>query len=192
MTIDGTAGKSYRLSSDLAVPDEDTDAVVIAASSITIDMNGFDIVRSACALDEANCSAVVGTGSGIKVDSTTDRKGCEVYDGSVTAMGQFGVLLGEQAQIRNVRARWNGLTGVGATAGSLLEGNTSYLNAGAGIACGDGCLIRDNTSRSNGGAGIIPGLGSGYVGNVVTGNGSTILGGISLGGNGCNGSTFCP
>lgn len=192
VTIDGTAGKSYRLTSDLVVADENTNAIVISASSISIDLNGFDVVRAACAVDEGNCSAVSGSGSGIKVDSPTTRRGCAVSNGSITAMGQFGVLLGEQAQIRHVRARWNGLTGIGADAGSLIEANTAYGNGGAGIACGDGCLVRGNTSRVNSGAGLIPGTGSGYVANVVTGNGSTIAGGISLGGNGCNGSTTCP
>jgi hypothetical protein len=191
VSIDGSAGRSYRLTSDLVVGDENTDAIGIAAPSISIDLNGFEIVRAACANDQANCSAVSGSGSGIEVDSST-RRGCSVYGGSITAMGQFGVLLGEQGQIRNVRARWNGLTGIGADAGSLIEGNTAYGNGGAGIACGDDCLIRHNTSRGNGGAGIIPGVGSGYVGNVVSDNSSTIVGGISLGGNACDGSTLCP
>jgi hypothetical protein len=193
VTIDAVAGKSYRLTSDLIVADENSDAIVISASSITIDMNGFDIVRSACAVDQTNCGVISGTGSGIKVDSTPTRRGCVVYNGSVTAMGQFGVLLGEEAQIRNVRARWNGLTGIGADAGSVIEGNTVLESGGAGIACGDDCLIKGNTSRGNTGAGIIPGSGSGFVFNVVSDNGSTIsAGGISLGGNGCDGTTLCP
>jgi hypothetical protein len=193
VTIDGSAGNSYRLTSDLVVPDENTDAITIAAPSITIDLNGFDIVRAACANDQANCGAVSGSGSGIEVDDTTTRRGCAVYNGSVTAMGQFGVLLGQQAQIRHVRARWNGLTGLGAGAGSVIAGNTAYENGGAGIACGDDCLVEGNTSRGNIGAGIVPGSGSGYVRNVVSDNaGGTFVGGISLGGNGCDGSTICP
>jgi hypothetical protein len=134
ITIDGTAGTSYRLTSDIVVPDKDTTAISVERSSISIDLNGFEIVRAACAASQVNCVAVSGTGSGILVNPLVTRRGCSVSNGTVTGMGQFGILLGEQGQIRNVRSRWNGLTGLGADAGSILEGNSAYGNGGTGIA----------------------------------------------------------
>ncbi len=48
VTIDGTAGRSYRLTGDLIVPDENTDGIKVSTPSVTIDLNGFEIVRSGC------------------------------------------------------------------------------------------------------------------------------------------------
>ncbi len=44
VTIDGTAGRSYRLTGDLNVGDPDTDGLFLTNSRITIDFNGFSLV----------------------------------------------------------------------------------------------------------------------------------------------------
>ena len=39
-----TAAGSYRLTSNLTVPDENTDGIVVSANDISIDLNGFGII----------------------------------------------------------------------------------------------------------------------------------------------------
>ncbi len=43
-----TAPGSYLLTSNLVVPDENTDAIAVSSSGISIDLSGFAIVRSGC------------------------------------------------------------------------------------------------------------------------------------------------
>ena len=89
---------SYRLTSNLIVPDENTDGIKVSTSSLTIDLNGFEIVRSGCEGASADCTPVSGTGSGVEYTSTTNR-GISVKNGSITGMGGYGVFLGQQAEI---------------------------------------------------------------------------------------------
>lgn len=94
---------------------------------------------------------------------------------------------------------------------SLITGNVSYQNATDGIATTGTSTISNNVTKGNGEDGIeahagstvsdnvsannlADGLnvtGSGYKGNSLLGNGTNIVGGVSLGPNLCNG-TLCP
>ncbi len=47
--IDGSAGRSDRLTSDLVVPNASTAGILVAASHLTIDLNGFQIMGAASA-----------------------------------------------------------------------------------------------------------------------------------------------
>jgi len=98
ITIDGTAGRSYRLTGDLIVPDENTDGIQVSTSSLTIDLNGFEIVRSGCEGATSNCTPASGSGSGVEYTSSSNR-GISVKNGSITGMGSYGVILGEQAEV---------------------------------------------------------------------------------------------
>ena len=44
VTIDGSAGRSYRLSGDLTIADANNDGIRVDADSISIDLNGFSII----------------------------------------------------------------------------------------------------------------------------------------------------
>jgi hypothetical protein len=44
VTINGAAGRSYRLTGDLTVPDENTNGIVVSANDIGIDLNNFAII----------------------------------------------------------------------------------------------------------------------------------------------------
>ena len=48
VTIDGQAGRSYLLTSDLILPNASTDGIVVGTTSVGIDLNNFEIVRSGC------------------------------------------------------------------------------------------------------------------------------------------------
>ena len=109
-------------------------------------------------------------------------------------------------------------TGAGITVGidSVVRGNTVANGFADGIVAGSASLVTGNTVSSNGGDGIVVGLSARVTGNVVDSNPTgirlndsalnrsaysdnlidagtaTVVGGVDLGGNLCNGSTTCP
>jgi len=213
VTIDGTAGRSYLLTSDLIVP-EDTHGIQVTSPSISIDLNGFEIVRAGCEGATLNCTIKSGSGSGVHVLSSS-YYGVSVRNGSITGMGEWGAFLnGQQAEAEGLRVRWNGFdgihTGEGATIrdnlaygngadgiianpGSTVSGNTSNSNGSDGIVALSGCLVQRNTVRSNQGYGLNLGLDAAYRENVITDNKiGTVSFGYNLGNNFCNTNDTCP
>src|SRR5438046_155584 len=59
---------SYRLSGNLTVPDENTNAIVVSADNVTIDLNGFSILGPVvCSGNPVSCNFTTGTGTGVIV-----------------------------------------------------------------------------------------------------------------------------
>lgn len=200
---------SYRLTSALVVPNDDTDGIRITTSDVALDLNRFAVIRSGCLDNNSLCRPNSGTGSGIETASTNNR-GVSVRNGSVTGLGNAGISLGEQAEVRDVLVRWNGGIGIvvdlGSTvvnalvfqngddgiftdSGSSVSESTVYDNLGDGIDVGSGCSVQRNTVRGSAGAGLRLGSQSAYRENVLTGNtGGCAVGGANAGDNSCNGS----
>ena len=212
VTIDGTAGRSYLLTSDLIVP-EDTHGIQVTSPSISIDLNGFEIVRAGCEGDTVNCTLKSGSGSGVHVLSSS-YYGVSVRNGSITGMGEWGAFLnGQQAEAIGLRVRWNRIdgihTGEGATIrgnlaygngadgiianpGSTVTGNTSNSNGSDGIVALSGCLVQGNTVRSNKGYGLFLSSDAAYRENVITDNTiGTVFFGFNMGSNFCD-TDICP
>ena len=194
VTIDGGAGRSYRLTSDLPVPGANFTGILLSGNDISVDLGGFSVFRSACSAATTDCTPSSGTGSAIDRASSGNR-GLSVRNGSVMGMGLFGVRLGEQAEVRDVRARWNRLDGINVSVGGLVADSTSFQNGRDGIAVGSGGAARGNTAYDNDEEGFDVGLGvtvsdntayeNGDDGIVATG-GSTITGN-AVGDNGGSG-----
>lgn len=166
VTLDGSAGGSYRLTSNLIVPDENTNGIVVSTSSVGIDLNNFEIVRSGCEGALSNCTPLMGAGSGIRAQLSTMR-GVSVKDGSVVGMGFYGVDVGFQSEVRNVIVRWNHLDGIHTSGSSIISGCTAYLNGSAGIVALSGSAVSGNVAHRNGSIGIFAGEGSTVSGNVA-------------------------
>lgn len=142
--------------------------IEIAASSVTIDLNGFVV------------TGATGTLDGITTDGVS-RTNISVVNGTVTGWQGDGVDLAttSRAVIRGVRAHGNGAgtsgNGIRASDYSVVEdcaasGNAGFgfdlfsscsvvrceasLNTGNGIDCATGCLIDACTATGNLGAGI--------------------------------------
>lgn len=188
VTIDGSAGRSYRLTGDLVVPDENTTGIEIAAPDVSLDLNGFEIVRSGCVGATTNCT-VLGSGSGIHASSLAHD--ISVRNGSIAGMGASGVYLeGDQDQVTNLRVRWSGTNGIFVGNSSTVAGSSAYQN-GSGIVATSDSIITDDTANTNGGSGITAqGTGSTVSDNTATGNGG--LGifayGATISGNTANGN----
>ncbi len=234
VTIDGSAGGSYRLTGDLIVPDENTSGIVVSTTDIGIDLNNFTIIRSGCEGATRDCTPALGTGSGVQMTSGTHR-GLSVKNGSITGMGLYGVILGEQGEFSGLRLRWNRIDGISAGSGSTVSGNLAYENGRHGIFANPGSTVVGNTAFNNGDDGISVQVGSTVSGNTAFGNGGdgisafagstvqqnavrenrdyglnlnptaayrenvitgnstgTVLGGLNLGDNSCNGAAICP
>ncbi len=177
VTIDGTAGHSYRLTSDLTVPNENTDGIVVSTSDVGIDLNNFAILGPVtCSGATLVCTPAVGTGSGVERINTTNR-GISVKNGSITGMGANGVLLGDQAEVTNLRVRWNRLDGISVATGSTVSGNTARSNGSNGIQSGFGSTVSGNTAYDNGNDGISATAGSG---STVSGNTARANGGDGI------------
>jgi len=205
-----SAAGSYRLTSHLVIPNDDTDGIRISTSDVAIDLNRFAVIRSGCLDNNSICRPNSGNGSGIET-TTTDSRGVSVRNGSIVGLGSAGITLGEQALVRDVIVRWNGDDGiyvdVGSTvadclvfgnggdgiradSGSTVVGNTIYDNTGDGVETGTGAFVKTNTLRNNTGVALRLGSQSAYRENVMTSNGGGCLsGGVSLGDNACNGAT---
>lgn len=177
VTIDGSAGRSYRLTSDLTAPNADVDGIVVSTFDVSVDLAGFRIRRLGCADVASPCTPTSGSGSGIRVSSLT-RRGLSVRNGSVIGFGGYGVYGGTQATIQGVRVHWNRAEGIFVDPGSIVSGCSAHGNGESGIVASSGSTVVDNTATGNGARGISAGSGATVSRNAVTGNGD---GGIGVG-----------
>jgi hypothetical protein len=177
VTINGSAGRSYRLTSDLVVASAATNGIEISADDVGIDLNNFAIRGPVVCSGTPLACTPSGAGAGVGVTSST-ISGTSVRNGSVRGMGSFGVSLGVQAEVTGVRARGNGLFGLEARDGSVLTGNVAYQNGSIGIEAGSGSVVSGNSAYQNGGDGIQVSLGATVSGNTASRNGND---GINVG-----------
>ena len=151
VTINGIAGHSYRLTSNLRLDapgqfDQNSTAIEIVSDRITLDLGGFQIAGPCL----NGCPA--GTGDG--VSAADFNASIEVRNGTVFAMGRHGVSAGSSGIVQGVRATSNGSSGIRAGNGTLVVGSTSERNA-EGISVGAGSAVSGCTARINNGAGIV-------------------------------------
>ena len=168
VTIDGSAGRSYRLTGDLVIPSVDSNGILVSTPDVSIDLGGFTIIGVACVGEVNNCTPSAGSGSGAAGPLTS--RGISVKNGSIIGMGLHGVLLGDQAEVSSLRVRWNRLDGIVVSHGSTVSGNTAYQNGDDGIIASFGSTVSGNTAYENGGDGIVS-LGSTISGNTAYSNG---------------------
>lgn len=193
------ASGSYRLTSNLDVPDENTTAIRInsGVSDVHIDLNQLAIRGPVtCAATTGVCSAT-GTGHGIQSLSNGNGSNISVSNGTVRGMGGdgfnstnnsyqrvdalrvyhnagSGITVGSFATVRNSNASRNGVDGIRVGPRSLIQDNVCSFNGEDGIQATSGGAIQNNTSSSNGSDGLntLSSTDAGYGGNVFTCNNS--------------------
>ncbi len=197
VTVDGAAGSAFVLTSELVVPDANTIGISIESSEITIDMNGFRIVRSGCENMTTSCTPASGTGHGIAVDDYLNRRGTQLMNGSVVGVGGYGVFLGPNSQVSSLQVRWNaqigvyahdysavrhvraienGSQGISIGASSSVVESVAIGNVYAGIFTATGCEVERNAAFDNGQYGIRSAIGSVIRHNAVSDSDS--MGGV--------------
>ena len=178
VTIDGAAGRSYRLTSNLGVSNVFTHGIFVkqGANDVSIDLNGFAIGRASC-LDGEVCSATKdggGRGIGVETPLVDAPRGLSVRNGSVMWM-PVGIYAGYGSSITNVRALWNGYYGIYAHTGSIVTNCTASENLDIGILAGKGSTVVGNTVAENGSHGIWVREGSTVEGNASYRNQTGLL-----------------
>jgi hypothetical protein len=165
---------SYRLASNLVVPNENTTAIVISADNVTVDLNGFTILGTTVCDSATIVCAPTGTGDGIDFRG---RYAITIVNGTIKGMGHFGLngydgttALGRVARVERVAAIGNGRVGISATNFAIVVGNIAFNNGSHGIYCGAVCIIQQNNSGDNGGDGVTTGESSYVAGNVFRRN----------------------
>lgn len=164
---------SYRLSSNLTVPNADSDAIVLAldtfGANVTLDLNGFAILGpNFCGHDFVNntlvCSAN-GLGTGIRADGFYNLV---VMNGMIQGMGSYAIAIrtlgGSPCRIERLTIGSNG-GGIDVD-GCLIINNTVGRNQSNGIQLASG-LVQGNVIRMNGGIGLRF-FAAGYANNVIS------------------------
>lgn len=174
VTIDGSAGRSFRLTSDLSIPDENTTGIEITAADISLDLAGFAIRGNVlCTGSPAACTPSSGIGHGVLVQA--GAMSAQISNGSISGMGQSGVQVdGPSSIVSRVRARSNRGTGIAATfcTACIVENCTAEFNGNGGITSGGGSTVTGNAVRSNAAIGILAQSGSTLRGNAARSNGT--------------------
>jgi hypothetical protein len=146
-----SASGSYRLTSNLTLPNGNTTGILLqtGARDVSIDLNGFRIVCTSCA---------VGSGAGI---DGVDGDHLAVRNGTIVGMGNAGIRAAGSLVVERVTvsgARSHGIHNPGITRVSecVAEGNH-----GSGIDVGPDSIVTRSAARGNDIAGIV--IGSGVV-----------------------------
>jgi hypothetical protein len=205
---------SYRLSSNLIVPDANTSAIRIAADHITLDLNGFAILGPVdCS--GGNCFGL-GNGSGVEGGAGGVHFNITIRNGTIQGMGGSGVeLRGDSIVVEHLNVRSNGRDGISIgnsqdAGASIARYNTADRNGQNGIVVSIGLVTHNTVSVNlNHGIGVDQGTVSynfvnrnsrfglilapavNYFGNNLNQNGVLIDSGVNQGQNLCNGAP-CP
>ena len=188
---------SYRLTSNLSLA-TDVDGILIEASSVTVDLGGFEIAGPGVCTGTGATLSCGGTGAGVGVVGRIPLYAVTVRNGIIRNMRLDGIGVGGPGslgvRIEGVTARHNarigisGQDGVAARdcvaienggngfdldAGSSVESSTAIGNFGHGVEIDDiGGVVTGTTVRSNAGIGINTAAASTITGNTVTANGA--------------------
>lgn len=175
VSIDGSAGRSYVLTSDLSVSDPNTSGILLETSRISIDFNGFSL--TGFSIGTGTADGVTGTGTNgsfagfTTLSSGTIRgfrawavdlggaEGVRVANMVIEFNGIGGVELGEAAQVVDNRLSSNG--GISSDSilllgeGGLVSRNSIVDSGRYGIFSLGGTLISENVVRGFGESGIV-------------------------------------
>jgi hypothetical protein len=139
------------------------DCIVIKASNVTLDLDGFVLSNTADLGEDAR-------GSGV---TAVDRSRIVVRNGTITNFF-FGIEISGQAVIKDINVPLSGGGGITVGPNSIVNGNIANSNDNFAISAGEGSTISGNTLRFNQAGGISAGEGSTVSGNTARENGSGV------------------
>lgn len=146
-------------------------------------------------------NGIVAEISSIVTDSTAVNNGSDGLDlltvravgNTASSNGVHGLACGGQCVVRDNHVYFNGDDGIRASDASVVVGNLVSTNTDDGIVSTfKPSTVRNNTVDSNGGIGLNLHSAAGYGGNVISGNGTNVSGGVEVGQNMCESDTTCP
>jgi hypothetical protein len=207
-----TAG-SYRLTSNLYVPNADDTAIYATAAGATIDLAGFRVQGANTCTGEPVTSCTTST---VGIGVWTGDRG-RLFGGTIEGFG-VGIVGGRDARIHDVIVSQNSNNGITALRGlsvadSTIVGNGAsgiQANSGGGYLEVSGCTIRGNREQgvlvssglilesrihNNGGFGVETGSSTGLGLNHLSGNNGAsdeTSGGSVIACNTINSQAVCP
>jgi hypothetical protein len=153
---------SYRLTSNLVVPDANTNGIEISSDDISIDFNGFTLSGPGNVPIVGHVCSAPGTGTGIV--ATGAAGGFVAQNGRVRGMGNSGIDVASGSRVRDSVADNNYVTGIVAGGASVVTHCIATTNGDSGL---------NFDLEASGGVAI---------GNAVVGNGwNTGFGGMDSG-----------
>ncbi len=185
------AAGSYVLTGALDVrnaPDPNTtEAIVVTADAVRIDLNGFRIVGPVrCNGDPpatpVTCTPTGNSGVGISLESAAGQlpQGVEIRNGTIEGFTFGGINCPTACVIEHVVTRHHEGSGASVSSGSFVREVVAELNSGEGISGGARTFVSDVHVSRNGGAGIRLGPGSVLSSCIASGNGGRGLTTFSL------------
>ncbi len=116
--------------------------IEIAASGVTLDLNGFELL------------GVAGSRAGVTISSSNPRN-VAVRNGSVRGWGENGVALSAvSSSVADLRVSDNAGSGISMVGACMASGCQVYGNGDDGIQAGVACMVLGCTAYNNGSAGI--------------------------------------
>jgi hypothetical protein len=163
---------SYRLTSNLVVPDAATTAIQITADNVTLDLAGFSIMGpNTCTPNPTKCTYSGAGGIGVMAVASfgPSPANVRVLNGRVRGMGGHGIrMLGDGTVVERVLAVSNGGPGIVVGEGSVTD-SVAHLNAsGAAIV---GLIVRGSIATNNA-LGIAVRPGGVAIGSAANSNGA--------------------
>lgn len=163
---------SYYLTGNIIVTAADKHGIEIAASGVTIDLNGFILAGPLGAAFDGVAASAAGL------------RNIEVRNGTISGFGGDGVdfqaMQASACVVRDLRVRGNSGAGIRVGPASSVIACTVYENSTDGIVADPGCSIASCLSSSNGFIGIRASTGANISGCTANVNGTI---GISAGAN---------
>lgn len=130
---------SYLLTSDLVVPDENTDGILVLDDDATIDLGGFAIRGPVTCFGSTGSVSCSPAGSGIGIRALKSLIGgvsadrTVVRNGSIVGMGADGLVLRQGALVDGVLVNQIAGTGVLVEADSLVTRSRILMTLGPGL-----------------------------------------------------------
>jgi hypothetical protein len=180
ITIDGSAGASYKLTSNLSrtpplLGGTLSHTIEVTAPGISIDLNGFRI-RCTNLLGGSCPDQGDGGGSGGVGDGIHGVQGLAVSNGTIQGLPDDGIDAGRNSQVRNVRVIGNRDVGVELDQEAQILDSVAGDNGGAGFRISVSGLVSRCTSNGNE-VGVVAGLGTSVLESTIYNNSSAgILG----------------
>lgn len=171
-----TQSGSYKLSGNLIVSGF-VNGVVINASSVTLDLNGFSISGPVtCSGQPVSCVGLAGDG----VTGLNTSNDLTIKNGTITGMSRGVILNGSGELVEEIHASQNSFGGIVLAGSGIVRRCTAASNGSLGIGVFHGGVVEANLATSNGFIGINAQRGATVISNgiVSNGDGSTNSGGL--------------
>ena len=176
---------SYYFTRNVTADTAGVDGIIIQASDVTVDLNGFELLGSPGSLNGiivngaafTNICVRNGTvrGWGLRGVSAGSANGSLFENLIASKNGTEGLRTGNGCVVRNCIARDNPQSGVSVSSGTVVIDCAASFNL-VGLTCGSGCTIRGCAAIDNIATGIVVVAGCSVSDCTVDGDGITPVG----------------